>query len=60
MEYSNFDLRKVKQKLGVNLIERKHLFFDIKSFEITAHLRETLAEIFLCAARLILKKPSRS
>jgi hypothetical protein len=44
MAYSDFDLKKVKQKLGVNLIEKENLFLQTKSFEITAHLKETLAE----------------
>jgi hypothetical protein len=44
MAYSDFDLKKVKQKLAINLIEQENLFDSIKCFEITAYLKETLAE----------------
>ncbi len=44
MSYSDFDLRKVKQNLGINLIEKEKLFASIKSVDITAYLQETLAE----------------
>ena len=44
MSYSDFDLRKVKQNLGINLIEKENLFSSIKSVGITAYLQETLAE----------------
>jgi hypothetical protein len=44
MAYSDFDLKKVKQKLGVNLIEKEHLFSSVEYFSISAHLKETLAE----------------
>jgi hypothetical protein len=44
MSYSDFDLRKVKQNLGINLIEKENLFSSIKSVDITAYLQETLAE----------------
>ncbi|MCY7334184.1 MAG: hypothetical protein LH649_16355 [Pseudanabaena sp. CAN_BIN31] len=44
MSYSDFDLRKVKQNLGINLIEKENLFSSIRSVGITAYLQETLAE----------------
>ncbi len=44
MSYSDFDLRKVKQNLGINLIEKEKLFASIKPVGITAYLQETLAE----------------
>ena len=44
MLYSDFDLRKVKQNLGINLIKKEKLFASIKSVGITAYLQETLAE----------------
>jgi hypothetical protein len=44
MAYSDFDLKKVKQKLGVNLIEQEHLFSSVQHFDISAYLKETLAE----------------
>ena len=44
MSYSDFDLRKVKQNLGINLIEKVNLFSSIKPVNITAYLQETLAE----------------
>jgi hypothetical protein len=44
MVYSDFDLRKVKQNLGVNLIEKQNLFANLQGFEITTYLQETLAE----------------
>ncbi len=44
MAYSDFDLKKVKQKLGVNLIEKEHLFSSVEYFSISAYLKETLAE----------------
>ncbi len=44
MSYSDFDLRKVKQNLGINLIEKENLFSSIESAGITAYLQETLAE----------------
>ncbi|PZO45161.1 MAG: hypothetical protein DCF19_01325 [Pseudanabaena frigida] len=44
MAYSDFDLKKVKQQLGINLIEKENLFADTKCSEITAYLKETLAE----------------
>lgn len=44
MAYSDFDLKKVKQNLGINLIEKEHLFSCINPVEITAYLKEALAE----------------
>lgn len=44
MAYSDFDLKKVKQNLGVNLIERENLFSSVQFFIISAYLKETLAE----------------
>ena len=44
MAYSDFDLKKVKQNLEVNLIERENLFSSVQFFIISAYLKETLAE----------------
>jgi hypothetical protein len=44
MAYSDFDLKKVKQNLGINLIEKENIFIGINSVEITAYLKEALAE----------------
>ncbi len=44
MAYSDFDLKKVKQNLGINLIEKENLFIGINAVEITAYLKESLAE----------------
>jgi len=44
MSYSDFDLRKVKQDLGVKLIEKEHLFSEIKSVEISPFLLDILKE----------------
>jgi hypothetical protein len=44
MAYSDFDLKKVKQNLGINLIEKENLFIGINPVEITAYLKEALAE----------------
>jgi hypothetical protein len=44
MAYSDFDLKKVKQNLGINLIEKENLFIGINPVEITAYLQEALAE----------------
>jgi hypothetical protein len=44
MSYSDFDLRKVKRDLGVKLIEKEHLFSEIKSVEISPFLLEILKE----------------
>lgn len=44
MAYSDFDLKKVKQNLGINLVEKQNLFIGINPVEITAYLKEALAE----------------
>ncbi len=59
MSYSDFDLKKAKQNLGINLIERENLFSAIECFEISNHLRETLAEN-LPLARAINTEKARS
>jgi hypothetical protein len=59
MAYSDFDLKKVKKNLGINLIERENLFVSIKCYEITAYLQETLAEN-LPLARAINTEKARS
>ena len=59
MSYSDFDLKKAKQNLGINLIERGNLFSAIECFEISNHLRETLAEN-LPLARAINTEKARS
>jgi hypothetical protein len=59
MSYSDFDLRKVKQNLGINLIEKENLFSSIKSVDITAYLQETLAEN-ISLARAINTEKARS
>jgi len=59
MSYSDFDLKKVKQNLGVNLIERENIFASIECFKISNHLKETLAEN-LPLARAINTEKARS
>jgi hypothetical protein len=59
MSYSDFDLRKVKQNLGINLIEKENLFSSIKSVDITTYLQETLAEN-ISLARAINTEKARS
>ncbi len=44
MSYSDFDLKKVKQDLGVKLIEKQALFSEIKKIEISSFLLELLQE----------------
>ena len=44
MSYSDFDLKKVKQNLGVHLIETENLFSSIQAFSVSASFKETLAE----------------
>ena len=44
MSYSDFDLKKVKQTLGVNLIEQQNLFCNIEAIIISDYLKETLNE----------------
>jgi hypothetical protein len=60
MPYCNFDLRKVKQELGVHLIERLGVFSHIKeSHQISQTLREMLAET-IPLARAINTEKARS
>jgi len=44
MSYSDFDLKKVKQELGVTLTERQNVFSAIKSIDISPILVEILEE----------------
>lgn len=44
MRYSDFDLKKVKQKLGIKLVERQNVFSSIKSVDISPILTEILTE----------------
>ncbi|KOR29558.1 hypothetical protein TI03_02025 [Achromatium sp. WMS1] len=44
MSYSDFDLKKVKQELGVTLRERPNVFSDIKSIDISSTLDAILKE----------------
>jgi len=44
MAYSDFDLKKVKQNLGIQLSENARLFSDIQPIEISPLLKEILAE----------------
>ncbi len=44
MPYSDFNLKKVKQELGVKLVERQNVFSAIKPVEITPILTEILKE----------------
>lgn len=44
MSYSDFDLKKVKQNLGVHLVEKDGLFAEIQAVETSAILKEILAE----------------
>jgi len=44
MPYSDFDLKRVKQELGVTLTERQNVFSAIESIEISSTLAEILAE----------------
>jgi len=44
MAYSDFDLRTVKQALGVSLIEQQGLFAAVKAVDISATLAEVLKE----------------
>ena len=59
MAYSDFDLKKVKQELGVHLIERQDAFSSIKSVEISPSLVEILAET-VPLARAINTEKARS
>jgi len=44
MSYSDFDLKKVKQKLGINLIEKQDVFSSIESIDISPSFQEILTE----------------
>jgi hypothetical protein len=44
MSYSDFDLKKVKQKLNVHICEKELLFSAIQATDISNLLKETLAE----------------
>jgi hypothetical protein len=44
MSYSDFDLKKVKQQLNVNLIEEQNIFSAIPCVVISPYLQETLHE----------------
>ncbi len=44
MPYSDFNLKKVKQELGVKLVERQNLFSAVKGVEMTPILTEILKE----------------
>ncbi len=59
MSYSDFDLKKVKQELGVRLFEREAVFSSINSVPISASLAEILAET-VPLARAINTEKARS
>jgi len=59
MSYGDFDLKKVKQQLGVNLIEQPALFSAIEAVEISPILTAVLAEN-VPLARLINTEKARS
>jgi len=44
MSYNDFDLKKVKQELGVTLTEKQNAFSAIKNIDISFILTEILAE----------------
>jgi heat shock protein HspQ len=44
MSYSDFDLKQVKQKLGIKLIEKQGLFSFINGVDINPYFKETLEE----------------
>jgi hypothetical protein len=44
MSYSDFDLRQIKQKLGIKFVEKQGVFSSISSVEINPYFRETLEE----------------
>ena len=44
MSYSDFDLKQVKQNLGLKLIEKQNLFAAINSVEISPSFQATLTE----------------
>lgn len=59
MSYSDFDLKRVKQELGVRLIERQGVFADVNGIEISPILKEILAET-VPLARAINTEKARS
>jgi len=59
MSYSDFDLRKVKQELGVRIIERQGVFAEAPAVEISAVLAAILAET-VPLARAINTEKARS
>jgi len=59
MSYSDFDLKKVKQELGVHLIEQQGAFSGINSVDISKSLAEILAET-VPLARAINTEKARS
>lgn len=59
MSYSDFDLKRVKQELGVHLIEQQDVFAGIDSIAISQALAETLAET-VPLARAINTEKARS
>lgn len=56
MSYSDFDLKKVKQNLGVHLKEQKNLFASIGSVTLSPILKEILAENIPLAAAINTEK----
>ncbi|WP_089730100.1 hypothetical protein [Candidatus Thiosymbion oneisti] len=44
MSYTDFDLKKVKQELGVTLTEKQNVFSAVESIDISSALTEILAE----------------
>jgi hypothetical protein len=59
MPYSDFDLRKVKQELGVHLIEQQAVFASVEEVEMSSILVEILAET-VPLARAINTEKARS
>lgn len=59
MPYSDFDLRKVKQELGVHIIEQQAVFSGVKEVEISSVLSEMLTET-IPLARAINTEKARS
>lgn len=59
MSYSDFDLKKVKQELGVNFVERQGAFSELSRVEISPALAEILAEA-VPLARAINTEKARS
>jgi hypothetical protein len=56
MSYSDFDLKKVKQNLGVHLKEQENLFLSIESISLSPILKEILAENIPLAAAMNTEK----